>query len=449
MCMTRQRSLRFLSLKILTLKILALSWLVAIGGLLPLIGQPAVGCENQWAAGAIDQDADRQSSPKLSKAITKQLDQVVFPAIEQGQSGVFFEVFGPIASKLSDEALQAIELYAKSVGVRSPLDYLVDVKLMRLESGVDSASEQLSLKSSLIMIAGISDRVADFFQTVQDHPLMSDNIVLPKSWRETRDLFWSSHVLNNEFENYKPALRYGTTLISTIRPRLKNAGADAQQTVDDFMANSRQFMQMRRQLEESEAAGRLIRFRLSAQQLVKTADFRDRLIAAMNVQLDSEALLPYLTNTTGFMRPELREAGSVFDEVEQVLGEFNSAEADRKLLQQVSLFRSGSHWWLRGRYGRAIQANGLLKSKRALKSKSAMNALYMPRERPIPEDDFIGSSTEGVTKPHYKRRHYYTWALEYRPILTERSNGTRVTSERQTELVSTHSTGLQRRDFFY
>ena len=75
------------------------------------------------------QDAD---STKLPAKLRKELDDVVFPAMKDGEFDTFYDSFGPIVLKRKSDTVQAIEAYARKAGLDSPLDFLVDVKLMRL-----------------------------------------------------------------------------------------------------------------------------------------------------------------------------------------------------------------------------------------------------------------------------------------------------------------------------
>ena len=384
----------------------------------------------------------------LSNKLRRDLDQVIFPAMKQGDAETFYDAFGPILINKDSDTVERIESYASASGLDSPLDYMIELKLMRIEQGIDSAHEKLAMKPTMLMLAGINRTVTDFLQTVSDHALMQDPITVPDDWKSGRDLFWSSHVLKNEFSNYEKALLYGSELLATVRPRLKNADARDREQVEQFVELLNRFPIASNDLHEAEAVARLMRFERSADQMIVSKDFRDRLIAAMSIELDSEFLIPFLTSRSSFSRSELNNAAEVLESVQDKVGEFRTSNST--LLRQASLFRSGSHWWLRGRYGRGALADGLLKTKDAVEKSAAMNALYMPRERPIPEDNFIGTASSDTTKPYYKRRHYYTWALEYRPLLSDRSRDVkrrRIPSLEQS--IQDESSDVSKQTFFY
>ena len=381
---------------------------------------------------------------KLANKVKKSLDEVVFPAMEARDLDTFFHSFGAILTGKNPSTVQAIESYATSQGVGSPLDFLVDVKLMRVEQGIDSTNENLGVDSTMYIVAGINRRAENFFKTVKQLPIIQDPTAIPESWLDSRDMFWDTHVQKNEFTNYENILKYGQTLLNAIRPRLKKADARHQDEVAQFGLNLEKFQKLRNELTEAETVGRLTRCRRSTKELqTDDSDFESRLIAAMNIAIDTESLLPNLESGQSFSRAELADAGKTATEIREELAELEQEHG--KLIEQATLFRGGSHWWLRGRYGRGAMADGMLKTKHALKSEDAMNALYMPRQRPEPDSNFIGSEGEEETQPFYKRRHYYTWELEYRPIVSETTRS----KTRSVERNSSRSTNYEQREFFH
>ena len=151
--------------------------------------------------------AQATDAAELSSKLRLELDNVVFPAMQSGDVDTFYDSFGPIILKRDPETVKLIESYAADAGLESPLDFLVEVKLMRVEQGIDSSHELLAMKPTMTMIEGINRKVEEFYQTVASHAFMRDPIVLPDEWTEARDLFWSSHVLKNEFANYEKVLQ--------------------------------------------------------------------------------------------------------------------------------------------------------------------------------------------------------------------------------------------------
>ena len=385
-----------------------------------------------------DDDAQKHD---LSRQLKIVLDKQVFPAMQHGADAYFYEVFGPVLSKASSEQADAIETYARSLDLDSPIDKFVDLKLRRIERGVDSINSKMKLKEARYLIGGVNKQLDKFIKSVQEHPFMQDPIEIPEHWKDARDQFWDAHVAKNEFLNKSKLLAFGNGILRPIKTAVKNAKDPAiVETLDEFNRLAASLSEVYRDLEERTAEARLIRFERSAETVLGDGDFEEKFIAGMSVQMDAEALVPFLENRGSFDRPALQRAdlvGDIRNKAEVLIG----AEPD--IINKAYLFRTGLHWWLRGRYGHGVEHGGLIKSKavfgnytsrsrtsRRSRSKrsqpgtkinyAALNALYMPRERPDPE--FRISKLEPVgfdgVPDYYRRRHYYTWAIEHRPIVS-------------------------------
>ena len=411
------------------------------------------GCLCIWAAlffGGLVQKLpaqhaiDKNTSP-LSNKIKRELDQVVFPAIQTGDDVTFYERFGAVVSNQKRTVVNAIEAYASENKIESPLKRLVDLKLRRIEQGIDDPNEKFNLRQALLLIEGINRRVASFFNSVSDHPFLQEHIGVPRDWKKSRDLFWETHVMRNEFSNYNKILNYGNEVLGSIKARLKNTDAQNQQVVDKFGELWERFPIIRKELVEGEAVARLTRFNRAITVLKKDLNFEQQFIAAMNVELDSESLVPFFASASSIERKELSNPALAID-IQNTVSALRREKPE--LMKKAQLFRSGSHWWLRGRYGMGTLSNGLLKAKTAIQSIDQMNSVYMPRNRPVPKNDFIGSNAGDETQPFYKRRHYYTWAVEYRPILENYGRNVERSSRPEQKLISRTVIDEQYRDFF-
>ena len=304
--------------------------------------------------------------------------------------------------------------------LESPLQHFVDLKLMRIEQGIDDPNAHLSLRETVILIKGINGRLAAFVESVNGHVFMQDPIEVPQDWKESRDLFWETHVFKNEFTNNQQLLDFGAKIIDMVQNRIRNSQAsDVQDAVGSFYDFVSTFPDLRQDLIEREAEARLVRFDRSIKKLASGTEFESNFIAAMNIELDGEVLIPFFNQNLLFKRTRLQEPGIG----KRVADDMSLARASKPdLLKKATLFRQASHWWLRGRYGLAPEANGLLKSRNALDSEHALTELYMPRERPGGNSGGAINNNGKNELPVYARRHHYTWAIEYRPFKNGRKH---------------------------
>ncbi len=414
----------------------------------------------------------------LSRSVKKTLDNEVFPAMKSGNDVYFYNSFGPILSKAPSERVVEIEKYAKSLNLESPIDHFISLKLMRVEQGIDAADARLRLSEASILIGGINKRLKRFFESVDAHPFMADPVELPEAWKKARDQFWDAHVIRNEFSNNEKLLRFGTAMLLPLRSAIDDLKDDGNKAIlEQFQFYLDNFARKYEDLEERVNEARLIRFNRSADVLLgDKQDFEKKFIGALSLQMDAEGISKYLASNI-----PTREALQTPGLLTEMKAKFDHINANQAvLLKKAYLLKTGLHWWLRGRYGHGAERGGLLKSENVFvdlngknnyrvgrttrggtvvkKTRPAwsinwneLNALYMPRSRPKPEFSLtqLNDATDSQSK-HYNRRHYYTWALEYRPLETQSSSRKKTIHSEVLGSETIHSKmSVRNADFFW
>lgn len=364
------------------------------------------------------QGADGDNSINISRKQRLMINDVILPSLQNQQDGQFYETYGALLDRGTTELVEHVEAEADSRGLESPFDHFIDLQIRFVEQGVESVKSKYTLKQATLLIKGYNRRLARFLESISALPFMDDPIVVSSDWQESRDQFWEAHVINNEFANYQRLIQFGIGILQPHLSRIRNMQDQTSlQEFNDFEIRAKKLVQFQQELTERSMEARLIRFRKSVEQIGADLEFRDKLVNAMNLALDSEALLGFLSTNTVFKRDVFQQP----DLATQIRDQYSKAsQADQKIIEQARLFREGSHWWLRGRYGRGALAQGLLKPKSAMESAYQMNALYMPRERPSGAVEEINQKKQNVATFH--RRHYYTWAVEEGDLLFELVN---------------------------
>ena len=382
----------------------------------------------------MDGVADDDPGDDLPRKMKQALDNEIFPSLKQGADVYFYNAFGRILSKATPEQAEKIDQYAKSVQLGSPLDKFVDLKLKRIEQGIDAVDNKMKLSEAVFLIGGINKRLKEFIATVNTHPFMQEPVEVSEDWKDARDQFWDAHVAKNEFLNNSVILAFGDGILEPVKTAAKNSkDTHTLKTFSEFASLSDAFGETYQDLDERTIEARLIRFERSAETILDDKSFEDKLVAAMSLQIDAESLIPLLQENLVLNRPKLKQQG-LADQLNAKTHELLAAEPT--IIEKAHLLRTGLHWWLRGRYGHGVEHGGLMKSKNVFllpenirrRSGAAnspmnlelLNALYMPRKRPKPEFELtlLKPAASSISSPHYSRRHYYTWAIEKRPIIT-------------------------------
>ncbi|MFM7117693.1 MAG: hypothetical protein ACKO0N_13750, partial [Planctomycetota bacterium] len=184
---------------------------------------------------------------------------------------------------------------------------------------------------------------------------------------------------------------------------------------------------------------RLVELRRAVKDLKETDDFETRLYAAYALIDDGNRLTSFFKelnqNPTG--RPTLDDP-AVPEEVATLSRE--GKQAGKDVIDKAIALRVGAHWWLRGRYGMATMAGGLLKDPAATTNSAAMFGLYMPKEPDKPISSFLPVAER---YPGYDRRHYYNWAVEYRPLMRATASDTEIKSRSMSSAVQLPSQEYQ------
>lgn len=391
-------------------------------------GQLVVDAEETQAQEDKPSISDRPAQPvRVPRNVTRQLVDIIVPAMQAGDDVAFLNAAMPLISKIKPQVLGALDDLSIEHGVQPIQSRFVDLVLQRAEQGDAPTRVVSDLQTSRIVFDGLVSKLNKFAESFLSHDVMSDPLEVPSGFQESERLFWDLHVLDNEFQNVIRSISLGQTILSRHENTLKRAG-EWQQLATDLTEANIDLMVNYSRFKERAAALRLQRFEEAHNVLVNdtSAEFELNLTSAMELEQDASVLLAFLQDNSANLTIESLRAEGLETRIQTMLSKGREAAGD--IATKANLFRNGLRYWARGRYGSGPEVFGLVKSRQAMNSVEAMEALYMPRERKLPISNY---HSEETSVPGYDRRHYYTWAAEYRPIIG-RTGGTTRTSKRST-----------------
>ncbi len=360
--------------------------------------------------------SDQNKSSGLPRGTTRLLDEVIVPAYLGGWTDVFYSELYPLVEKMNSDQLLALEAYGQTLGIGSIQRAFVNIMVQPAEQGLTWRAPNVSQTMTTYVASGVAARVQDELEAIAEEHIMQDPLTLPDGWRESEMVFWKSHVLKNRFDVLHRLTEYGQVIAA---PHLKRARKNGDAAAVAQLEKAEQAVvtvtRMNRDLIEREAELRLLELERAESTFRTSEDFEERLNAAFALEnhgLELELLFRE-HSPEEFERERLRDTAGLERAAQQFA---NGRKLGQHEIERACLLRIGTHWWLRGRYGVAPLANGLLKNPDAMNSDQAMFGLYMPQDLPQP----ISTAFEGEEKsPGYDRRHYYTWAVEYRPRIIQ------------------------------
>jgi hypothetical protein len=295
-----------------------------------------------------------------------------------------------------------------------PPDPMIDTRLKLIEQGLARQMPPLPSRDALLLLAAIKERTDQFLNTAKADPVFATT--LPTTLDDFEKRFWSIHVLSNQLTNAARFVDAAPGLKSSAQRAKVDDSSQLTVLKTDWAAYKAELVTLREKLAPRERELRLARLKLAEEVLTDSKDTGERLLAALALDLDAEALPQLLAKDPAQAK-----------QVKATLDRGRTLAGANLLLKSRSLF-TGLHWWLRGRYGVGVAAGGLLKDPAALDTHDGLFGLLMPIAQPVPTPPAAKD-----TVPLIDRRHHYLWQLETRHIL---ASGSQLDSTTTTEITA-------------
>lgn len=344
----------------------------------------------------------------LTRSIKQQLTEQIVPAIESQNQVELINLLSPII-KSSPQQLEAIEDFCKTKRLPSVRTAFIDALLDQIQQGNNVQAAIANVDAVHYVGGELVDKIEGVVAKTKLHTVMKDPLQVSGDFTESEELFWDVHVLHNDLANSQRLVKFGTAITSAFSKKLQLSD-EGRDFVAKFETAKNKLTILASTVKERTAELRIHRFNWAKTELDNKPDFKSRFIAAMCLKVDAEHVVDFLKNNKP-TRSLLAEF-QLIDKINTTL-----SEADKKhdeLMKKAVLLRTGLHYWVRGRYGVGPQVYGMLKHPAAMKSQQVMQALYMPRERPLPISAYHNKKSSSIG---FERRHLFTWAAECRPFV--------------------------------
>lgn len=400
------------------------AWMVnfsLVAGLLLFASAEAPGAvQNRPARGSAEDQV-------LGKQVESLLVEQALPALRQGYGDFFFATVVPLVEQMNADQLAALEEFAKEQGVESIQGELVAELVRRIEQGLVDLRAIERPELAAFVVSGIEAQVREQISLIRRFPVLADELVLPEPGYPTADLFWDVHVISNRLENQLRLVNWAATIAAPHVERARARGeADLLARLESVGPLADDLRAIWRTLVLNAAEFRLMSLERSVSELRNETDFEQRILAAWAFEDNARLLREFLlmADPAAVARERLTSPGLVEHVDEQLqLG----LDYGKDVIEKAQLLRLGCFWWLRGRCGGGPLANGLLKDASAMQSEELMFGLYMPIQPRLP---VCSRLPEEDRLPGPDRRHFQTWAVEYRPRISENSLRTATTTKR-------------------
>lgn len=365
--------------------------------------------------------AEPAKGATLTKAQLKVLQEELLPAHQSGDMAGVIRAANGLAAKLDPAHRIAADKALADQGLPPLSDLIIDTRVRLVEQGLGKSAPPVQPREALQLLTTLKARIDKLLADGNTHPCFKDK--QPATLDEYEQLFWKMHVFSNQFTSaekcYLLALEI-KPLAEKYKPKDKSDPALAVQKTDWDQVRA-DMAKLRERFALRDRDLRVARLTLADKVLTEWKNVKDRLLAAVVVDIDGEILPPLLAKDAKFSQEEAERVTKTIEHGRQVAG--------RELLQKSRWLFAGLHWWMRGRYGVGTAGNGLLKDQAALKSPDVMFGLFMPINPPVPN---APGSDQPV--PHVDRRHHYLWQFETQRVVSGGS---------QSSNTQSHFTGME------
>ncbi|MEE2843566.1 MAG: hypothetical protein VX761_03570 [Planctomycetota bacterium] len=356
----------------------------------------------------IDLTAVRQIQAAIPRNVKVELDQRLIPAYRTGNLEIVVFSGAMIVNQVGGTVNAEIDEYLAGEGIEALGVVLASSRFSLLVQN-KVVKPAATKKELLITVPHFQAEVEKVLSGELRPAIMKADdgaVVIPTEFVEFERALWDLHVYKNDLINLG---RTAEMAGRTVQLALQNARLSAVERMTlsfDFQAV--------RQIIEAEAEKRLTREMSLRERRIELAlgilgdskSLKARLQAAFAMDQDVKIIRAFV---------EQQRKGNFAGVPVPKLGELEGSVAiargtHRELFRSADQLYTGLHWWLRGRYGKGIAANGLLKGEHVKKAPASGFALRMPRDRAKASDPFAVENE--LASPYVGRRHEYIWSWE-------------------------------------
>ena len=380
-----------------------------------------------------------QDKKPLRKKTVQQVVKQMIPAIKLHDQTAFLNTCMPLFKSLKPNQIEEVDELCREHGATPATEWFTELVLSNHHQGIDLSRVTSSTGMAAVTLDGVIQRINEFEGLTAEHSIMQEPLEVPSDFLESEQLFWSLHVLHNEFDNISRDLQFARALAKKHRQKLLRRAEDKNYP-EQLDAIEERVKQQYKTIKERVADLRLQRFKSAHQALAEPSnkdDFELMLTSAMALEQDGQVLNNFLTGNDAINRASLA-VPELLAQIKEMMTSGKKSAGD--VAVKANSFRNGLHYWVRGRFGAGPLANGLVKSPNSTRSVESMKALIMPKVRDKPISNFL---PEEESIAGYDRRHYKTWAAEYRPAKVVRGR----TDYGSSSQVTRSSSNLQESTF--
>jgi hypothetical protein len=356
----------------------------------------------------IDLTAVRQIQAAIPRNVKVELDQRFIPAYRTGKLDVVVFSGALIVNQVGGTVNAEIDQYLVSQGIEELGTVLARSRFSLLVQSKE-VKPVATKKELLITMPHFQAEVERVINGELRPAIMLKNdpaINPPETLKALESVFWDLHVYKNDLVNLSRTAEMAAMNVQLVLRNARLSAVERKTLSFDFQAVQQTIDAENERRLTLDMALRERRIELSLRILEESESYKDRLQAAFAMDQDVQVMRAFVEQQRrgSFARVPTPKLQASEASVAVARG------ANQMLFHAANQLYTGLHWWLRGRYGRGIAANGLLKGEHVKKLPALGFALSMPRDRAQASDPF--ATQDELASPYVGRRHEYIWSWE-------------------------------------
>ena len=341
----------------------------------------------------------------IPRDVKLELDNRLIPAYRTGNLETVVFSGALIANQVGGPLYGEIDTYLKEQNIGSLGSVLARARFTLLTQN-RAVKPEATAKELLLTVPHFQNEVQQIIDGELRPPIMQAEAESPATLKDLEEALWTVHIYKNDLTNLD---RTAVLAAQTVRAVLLSGQIkpiDRDKLSFDFVSARNQVIDENESRLNHELALRVARVHLAKNVLDNSAKLDQRLQAAFAMDQDLKIIRDFVEQQRKGLFPRVPPPN--LDLIEQTV--VSAERANQELFITANQFFTGLHWWIRGRYGKGIAANGLLKGEYVKKNPAAGFALSMPRNPALPTDPFAKDNSE--RSPYVARRHENTWSWE-------------------------------------
>jgi len=341
----------------------------------------------------------------IPRDVKLELDRRLIPAYRTGNLEAVIFSGALIVNQVGGPLVGEIDAYLSEQSIE-PLGAILARSRFSLLTQSKKVESQPTVKELLLTVPYFQKQVQEVIEGELRPAIMQQGAEPPETLHGLKETLWTIHIYKNDLTNLDRTSSLAALTVQNVLNSGKVRPVDREELSYDFVESRKQVIEENENRLNFEMALRMLRVGLANKTLEESDALDQKLLAAFALDQDFKIINDFVEQQRRGLFRSIQTPD--VDSVERTV--ILAKQNHPRIFQDADLLFTGIHWWKRGRFGKGVAANGLLKGVHVKTNPAAGFALRMPRDIPTATDPFATDGSD--PSPFVARRHEHTWSWE-------------------------------------